>query len=485
MKKIIVVNNPDQWKLNIPSLEIISPADYLKENRYVGIKNVRVFNLSYDYAYQKKGYYVSLLAEARGHKVIPSVKHLLDLTVQSVVKLVSEDLDALIQHSLKRIKSDNFELSIYFGRNVALHYTALAHEFHKLFQAPFLRVKFIYNGSKWEVSSVRAISFKDIPEHHLPFIFEFAKEFFTRKRYGQASIGKYNYDLAILIDPMEKEPPSNKKALQKFLTVAEKLGCYVEFITKQDYARVRDFDILFIRTTTAVNHYTYRFARRAQSGGLAVIDSPESILKCANKVYLAELLKSAKINTPKSAIISSMKELKLIKNIDFPCVLKLPDSSFSLGVKKVNNNEELKENLSVMLKQSDLILVQEFVPTQFDWRIGILNNEILFACKYFMAKDHWQIYNWGTSVKDDQSGPFECLQVDKVPKHIANIALKTTKLIGNGLYGVDIKDIDGKAVVIEVNDNPNIDAGIEDEVSGDTIYKKLIKHLINEVKLKQ
>lgn len=484
MKKVVVVNSPSQWDLDIPDLEVITPAKYLKNDCYADVKNLRVFNLCQDYAYQTKGYYVSLLAEARGHKVIPSVKHLLDLKVQPVVKVVSEELDDVIQRSLKRIKSDEFILSVYFGKNLASQYNTLAHEFHKLFQAPLLRIRFVHANGKWEVNSIKAIPFKEIPMHHMSYVFEFAKEYFTRKRYDEVKRGKYIYDLAILIDHNEAEPPSNKKALQKFASVAEKMGCYVEFITKNDYGRVREFDMLFIRTTTGVNHYTYRFARRAQSEGLAVIDSPESILKCANKVYLAELLKAAKVPTPKSIIVSSVKDEKIPDYIGFPCVLKLPDSSFSMGVKKAKNPEELKEKLGAMLKQSDLVVVQEFVPTDFDWRVGVLNNEVLFVCKYFMAKGHWQIYNWGTKQKEDVCGEFENVPIDQVPDCVIKTALKATKLIGDGLYGVDIKEIDGKAIVIEINDNPNIDAGIEDQLAEDTIYKKLITHLIHSVDLK-
>lgn len=56
-----------------------------------------------------------------------------------------------------------------------------------------------------------------------------------------------------------------------------------------------------------------------------------------------------------------------------------------------------------MVKVSDLIIAQEFLPTSYDWRVGVLNNEVLFVCKYYMAKDHWQIYNWGSRKKNDVS----------------------------------------------------------------------------------
>jgi len=480
MKKIIVVNNPGKWSFDTPGIEIVAPRAYLEDGSFAKIRNLRVFNLCNDYAYQTRGYYVSLLAEARGHKVIPSVKHILDLKVQPVVRAVTEELEDLIQKSLKRIKSKEFILSIYFGRNVAAQYNTLAKELHKMFQAPMLRVKF-EKHDKWQVHSIRAIPFKEIPESHLPYVADFAKEYFTRTRYDNARIEKYNYDLAILVNPEEKEAPSNKKALAKFEEVAEKMGCYVDFVTKDDYDRIREYDMLFIRATTSVNHFTYRFARRAQSEGLAVIDSPESILKCANKVYLAELLQAAKIPTPKSMIVGSVSEADVEKGIGFPCVLKLPDSSFSLGVKKANDAEELKEKLTEMLKHSDLVLIQEFMPTDYDWRVGILGNEVLFVCKYYMAKGHWQIYNWDTKVEDDLMGNFDNIPLDMVPEPVLSTALKATKLIGDGLYGVDVKFINGQAVIIEINDNPNIDFNIEDQLLKDKLYEKVIAHLIAEV----
>ena len=483
MQKVVVINNPGKWSFNTPGVEVISPKQYLEDQSYAGRKGLRIFNLSNDYAYQKRGYYVSLLAEARGHKVVPSVKNIIDLKSQQIVKIASDDLYDLIQKSFKRIKSNSFVLSVYFGRNVALQYDKLSKELYKIFPAPFLRAKFAKINNMWEVQSVRPIAFKEIPEYHLDYVDQFVTEYFGKKRYDFGKPDKYLYDMAILVDPNENSAsPSNKKALAKFQEIAEKMGCYVDFITKDDATKVAEYDILLIRATTFVNHYTYRMARRAESEGLAVLDDPGSILKCANKVFLAELLQSAKISVPKTLIVTSEKNNSIEKEIGFPCVLKIPDSSFSQGVKKVNDSEELDAVLKSMLKQSDLIIAQEYVYTDFDWRIGILDNKVLFACRYYMAKGHWQIYNWSSKKNSETSGRFDNVPVEEVPSYIIETALKATKLIGNGLYGVDIKDINGKGVIIEINDNPNIDAGIEDLLLKDKLYESVIQYLMSRVK---
>jgi glutathione synthase/RimK-type ligase-like ATP-grasp enzyme len=479
MKKIIVINKPSHWLLDVPGVEVVLPRNYLSDERYAKMRNVRVFNLCNDYAYQTRGYYVSLLAEARGHKVLPSVKSILDLKEQAVVKIVSDDLEELVQRSLRRLRSQEFILSIYFGQNISPQYGKLAHELHKLFQAPFLRVRFIQSGKKWEIHSVKTISLKEVPDHHLTYVQTFALQYFSRKRYDAPKEGKYLYDLAILTNPAEVSPPSNKKALSSFAEAAEKMGCYVEFITREDYSRIGEFDALFIRETTAVNHHTYRMARRAQSEGLAVLDSPDSILKCANKVYLNELLRSARISTPKTLVLLS-ENPKDADLLGFPIVLKLPDSSFSQGVVKVTNKDEFRTQVKEMLRVSDLVIAQEYMPTDYDWRVGVLNNEVLFVCRYYMAAGHWQIYNWSSNKKSEVEGNFDIIDPQEAPWPVVEIALKATRLIGNGLYGVDIKEVDGKPYVIEVNDNPNIDSGVEDRLLKEDLYKRIITFLLDQ-----
>ena len=107
------------------TIEVISSKTYLEHPQFGKTKDLRVFNLSNDYDYQTRGYYVSLLAEARGHKVMPSVKNILDIKGNTVVKVISDELEELIQKSFRTIKSKEFELSVYFGRNIAIKYNKL------------------------------------------------------------------------------------------------------------------------------------------------------------------------------------------------------------------------------------------------------------------------------------------------------------------------------------------------------------------------
>jgi glutathione synthase/RimK-type ligase-like ATP-grasp enzyme len=484
MNRFVVVDDPKAWKLGPHDGQVISVGEYLNPAGPWPARSIRVFNLARSYGYQTRGYYVSLLAEARGHKVIPDVRTIQDLNAPGFVRFIPQDLEGAIQKSLGRLKSDDFVLSIYFGQNMAAQHQDLAAALFRMFPAPFLRAKFS-RGQKWSLRGIRAISMDEIPDTHLDFVREAASQYFGRKRFQPPRGDRSRYDLAILVNPDEKEPPSDKTALNRFVQAARRQGFSVEIIGHDDYPRIAEFDALFIRETTAVNHHTWRFSRRAQAEGLAVIDDPDSILRCANKVYLAEVLRAARIPMPRTEILQRGMRRDALERLGLPCVLKVPDSSFSQGVAKANTREEYLELTGRMLDASDLVIAQEYVPTDFDWRVGVLEGVPVFVCRYFMARGHWQIYNWSSRRRRDVSGDFDTMAVEDAPPRVVHTAVKAARLIGHGLYGVDVKEVDGRPLVIEINDNPSIEAGVEDKILGAELYDRIIAALARKIEARR
>lgn len=478
MPKLIIVENPDQWQLAINDAEVITPARYFSGENYQQAPGLKVLNLCKSYQYQSTGYYVSLLAEARRHKVLPGVGTMQDFRFPSILREDSQDFDDLIQQSFKNEKNDKVELDIYFGITQHEALNKLARQLFQYVQAPSLRVSFS-RKTKWVLQNVRPLSLDEVEPGQLPLLRKGLEKYFLRKREVRAD--KKKYDLAILVNPEEKYPPSDEKAIQKFIKAGDQLGLNVEVITKNDFSDLIQYDALFIRETTYVNHHTFRFAKKAQSLGLAVIDDPESILKCTNKVYLYELLTANKILTPKSFVVSKENYKMLPEKLSFPFILKQPDGAFSKGVFKVESMDDYKQTCASMLQKSDLIIAQEYLPTAFDWRVGVLDGKPLFVCKYFMASQHWQIVNWNAS-ESSRDGSDECISVDQAPAGLIRTALKAASLIGRSLYGVDMKEVEGKFYVIEVNDNPNLDAGVEDKIMKDKLYSAIMEVFVNKIK---
>lgn len=181
MTSLIIVEVLKNWPLEVPGVEIVSARSYLTDPSYSTLRRAKVYNLCKSYRYQSAGYYVSLLAEARGHKPLPRLVTIQDMKSQTMVRFVSDDLDALIQKSLAPIQSDRFVLSVYFGQNLAKRYDRLSAQLFKMFHAPLLRAQFAYQ-KKWVLQSINPIAGSDIPDSHRPFVIQVATEFFSRQR---------------------------------------------------------------------------------------------------------------------------------------------------------------------------------------------------------------------------------------------------------------------------------------------------------------
>jgi glutathione synthase/RimK-type ligase-like ATP-grasp enzyme len=67
------------------------------------------------------------------------------------------------------------------------------------------------------------------------------------------------------------------------------------------------------------------------------------------------------------------------------------------------------------------------------------------------------------------------MPADRVPPHVIRLGIEAADAIGNGLYGVDIKNNNGDACVIEVNDNPSLESG--EDTCYPRVYDQIITHL--------
>lgn len=491
---IVIVDKISDWQPYYPTEALVPVKDYLFNEKYQSVPYLRIINLSKSYKYLTSGYYCSLLAEARNHKIIPALKTINDLSKKNIYISDIDTLQVIPENFINRFQDfkENVRVisfKIYFGKTNIEDFKKLAAEIYTYYPVPILEVRLVFEKI-WKIGSITASSLHELEESEEEF-FGLALEKYSNRIWRLPREQKqYIYDMAILHSPDDPLSPSNPKAMEKFKKACVKKKIYCEFITKKDFSRVNEFDALFIRETTSINNHTYRFAKVATSEGLVVIDDANSILKCTNKIFVSELMDRIGVkNLPGKFISSTTKEVikSLEKEFGYPMVAKIPDGSFSLGVKKADNEGELTTTLKEMLKKSDLILVQKFVYTKFDWRIGVFNGKGLFACKYFMSNDHWQIYNHKKDQNDSEfSGDAQTLDIKDVPLKVLDIALKAANSIGQGLYGIDLKeDEEGNVFLVEINDNPNIDDGVEDLVLGHKLYDTIIDWFINKIEEKK
>jgi glutathione synthase/RimK-type ligase-like ATP-grasp enzyme len=471
MRTVFVTDQQQEW-FDIPDGAVLTGRGYLAEPDSGREAGVRVLNLCRTGRYQGRGYYVSLLAEARGQRPLPDVKTVEDLKSDEYVRALSSQLESLVHETLRHDDTDRFELAVYLGQDPAQRHQALAEQLFANVRAPLLRAQFRRAEGRWRLDAVHAIGVADIPPQHRAFLLDAAKAFLAETPGAKPQrTGSGQPRLAILRDANEPHKPSNEEALQRLVRAAPLVGLEAELIGPEDLARLPEFDALFNRASPEVNGVIYEFVRRAEALGMPVVDDPESILRCLNKVYMHELMSRHRIAQPRTLTVHRDNVDQIAATLGLPCVLKLPDSGFGLDVVKIESEDQLRKEAERFFTVSELIVAQEWLPSDFDWRVGVYDRRPLFVAKYFMAPGHWKIINAEQGMAE---GKTVAMSIGEAPEQVIEMAVRAANLIGRGLYGVDLKQVEDRVYLIEVNCNPNLDAGNEDQVLGEALYREIL-----------
>jgi glutathione synthase/RimK-type ligase-like ATP-grasp enzyme len=480
---VILVDQPKDMPNADTPHKVITTSEYLARPKLFDFGRPKLVNLSRSYAYQSKGYYASLLAEARGHRVVPTVETMLELREAKLYEHALPELEDELNKCARKADyqpEGEIKLLVCFGIARDTRFDAFGRLLFDWFRCPALEIT-IEPGNWLSIDRIRPRNITRLANGEGDFFRESLHQHTKREWRDPKGRSVSKYDLAVLHDPNEKQPPSSVTTLKHFARIAEKLSVDVEPITRRQLDELAEYDGLFIRETTSIDNHTYRFARRAWQEGMPVIDDPISMIRCTNKVFLMELLGSNQVPTPPTVMLADSADLpRAMDELGLPLVVKIPDGSFSRGVHRVATVEEFRRITEELFEETDLLLAQKFLPTEFDWRVGILAGEPLFVCQYRMARGHWQIVKYRPDGSPREGGS-KTFELDQTPREVLDIAVRAAAPIGDGFYGVDLKQTDSGIVVMEVNDNPNLEHGIEDAVGKDEVWTRILRWFIERL----
>jgi glutathione synthase/RimK-type ligase-like ATP-grasp enzyme len=517
-KYIVIAERQDHAVLG--ELPVRTPDEYLEgEAAETVAEDIGVVNLCRSYQYLSRGYYVSLLADARHQRAFPTLRMIEEITnpyayftalrgagVETIdfrvvrgrrvlPKLIvpaaavretgKESERPLVSKGVggeparyEAAPGDFQEVTCVAGRTRDARFRKHCSAIFKVYPFPLLRVRLYREEDRWKTGQIFPLSLGTVAPEDIELLRDTVA---VGKLAASAALPDVPpHRIAVLMDEDEPFSPSGEDTFERLRKVGERRGVLYEWITKDDLPSLPEYDALFIRTVTGMDHYSFMFAQRAKSLGIPVIDEPQSTVRCSNKVYLYELFRKAGLPTPRTLTISRKSPIEEAESLGYPLIVKQPDGTFSAAVKKAENRAELQKLTREMFKRSPLLTLQEFRPTEFDWRIGILDGSVLYACKYFMVKGHWQIVDESSGGRL-RYGDTQALPLDAVPKDVKSLALGAAALIGDGLYGVDVKETEAGPVVIEVNDNPDLWVGGEDAVEGDRLYDRITEHFLRRI----
>ena len=304
MKSLLVlVDQLSDWSPYYPSSQVVDIASYLQD---AAQDQGYVINLCRDFSYLSSGYYGSLLAEARGGMAFPNARAIRELhSFESGQPLLPKHSRLLESYSRRHLKNvTQIEVRSYFGTSTHSELAPVMRRIFETYAFPVLDIVLTKVQSDfWVIHQLDVPALDQLHEKEQD-TFAAALDAFSHKMWRTRKASKgYKYDVAILVNPDEALPPSNKGALQAFVQAGKQIGLNVDFIHPNNASRIGEYDALFIRETTRVDHHTYRIAQMAENQGLVVIDSTRDIMRCSNKVYLHETLQRHKVDTPATELI--------------------------------------------------------------------------------------------------------------------------------------------------------------------------------------
>lgn len=518
---LVVVQDPRDAE-GLPEELVVEADRYLEGGGDLAEPRLTVVNLCRSTRYGSRGYYVSLLADARGQQAIPSVETSEGLqepygrfralqeagvptvdeaemrvrarTVPGGAAQADADAgndDARPPFPVPLVRDGNggcrparpgeyLETLVHLGRcaDPRFHRAALA--VFREWPAPVLRLQLVNEDEEWKVTQVAAASPHHLtPEERTQLVQALADPERVVRRGREAPRETVRASIAVLVDPGDLFSPSSPETIDRLERVAARMNVHVHRIGLSDLRKLPEYDALFIRVLTGVSEPAFQFALRAEALDMPVVDDPQSIIRCGNKVFLEELLRREGIPTPRTLIVTRNTPWEQVAALGLPLVVKLPDGSFSAAVHKIASRDDFRRRTGEMFERSPLIIAQEFLPTEYDWRVTVLGGRLLFAARYYMARGHWQIRS--ASKGTERYGRVEAVPRDEAPRAVVDCALRAAALIGDGLYGVDLKETPKGPVVIEINDNPNLDVGYEDAEDGNAIYEDVVRFFLERV----
>ena len=390
---LVVVSDPEDLP-EMPSERLLGADAYLGggERSSTGLT---VVNLCRSYRYRTKGYYVSLLADARGHRVLPPVEAIEGLSESFAVFRVLREAGIptvdLVEMRARRLSlpttipaeddsggglpshatplvyvAGNGEMSMrpagdaefeetlaYFGACADPRFRAAAQAVYREWPTPLLRLQLVREDEEWKVAHVAAVSVRQLSvEERAPLVEALRDEQRVLRRGSPPPRALKRASIAVLVDEQDPFSPSSAETLDRLERVAGRMNVYVHRIGLDEIERLGEYDALFIRALTGVREPAFQFALRAEMLDMPVIDDPQSIIRCSNKVFLEELLGREGIPTPRTRVITSRTPWDQLAELGSPVVVKLPDGSFSSAVHKCGSAEEYQRVAADLARRS-------------------------------------------------------------------------------------------------------------------------------------
>src|SRR5437764_5101292 len=227
---VILVDQPKDLPNADTPHKVITTSEYLARPRLFDMGRPKLVNLARSYAYQSKGYYASLLAEARSHRVVPTVDTMLELREPKLYEHALPELEDELNRCARRADfqpDGELKLLVCFGIARDPRFESFGRLLFDWFRCPALEV-IVEPGDWLSIERIRPRNITRLANGEGAFLRESLHQHTKREWRDPKARTIAKYDLAVLYDPNEKMPPSSPTTIKHLVRLAEKLSVDIE-----------------------------------------------------------------------------------------------------------------------------------------------------------------------------------------------------------------------------------------------------------------
>ena len=210
---------------------------------------------------------------------------------------------------------------------------------------------------------------------------------------------------------------------------------------------------------------------------ICVVNSRQSINICTDKYRTSLRLADYGIKQPKTVLVNDPEKAVLaFDKLDskFPVIMKTLRGSKGVGVLFVESEKSLDSIVQLIYKQDEDtdLLLQEYIPTDYDVRVLVLGGKVLATMKRPVIEGDFR------SNVSQGSKP-EKIKLTEIEIEASLLAAKAVNGVWTAVDFIPSKNREkDPPFVIEVNSSPGTE-GIE-EASGQNISKEIIQFFANK-----
>ncbi len=229
---------------------------------------------------------------------------------------------------------------------------------------------------------------------------------------------------------------------------------------------IKRWTTIFPRKVDRHGGLAFILANEMKKNGGVFVDLFRARTNDLTKLVQMYLFHSQGLSIPKTYYSPTYVPDHLKNALNFlplPIVIKQCNTSKGSGVALAQNKKELREKIDAFLQMdpSKEILLQEFIPNTFEYRIFVTGNRVATAEKKTRTEKESFRNNVHLGAHE------EFLAVEDVSENIRQAALHAAKITDIQIGGVDIvEDATGTPIIFEVNSCPafTLDETISPEI---------------------